>query len=148
MQYQIKWKKQDYLQLGKAVANFNKKINRLQAEERKAYLPDIIDYSNLKQNITTRAQLNRQINSLKRFMREGAENIYTTEAGEQISKWEKQETLKSMNIARNRLTRELKSLETPTLNGYSKAQMGSERVAEINAELRNLTPKRFETKMR
>lgn len=148
MQYQIKWKKQDYLQLGKAVANFNKKINRLQAEERKAYLPDIIDYSNLKQNITTRAELNRQINSLKRFMREGAENIYTTEAGEQISKWEKQETLKSMNIARRRLTRELKSLETPTLNGYSKAQMGSERVAEINAELRNLTPKRFETKMR
>ena len=148
MQYQIKWKKQDYLQLGKAVANFNKKINRLQAEERKAYLPDIIDYSNLKQNITTRAELNRQINSLKRFMREGAENIYTTEAGEQISKWEKQETLKSMNIARRRLTRELKSLEIPTLNGYSKAQMGSERVAEINAELRNLTPKRFETKMR
>ena len=111
-------------------------------------MPDIIDYYNLKQNITTRAELNRQINSLKRFMREGAENIYTTEAGEQISKWEKQETLKSMRLARNRLTRELKSLETPTLNGYSKAQMGSERVAEINAELRNLTPKRFETKMR
>ena len=148
MQYQIKWKKQDYLQLGKAVANFNKKINRLQAEERKAYLPDIIDYSNLKQNITTRAELNRQINSLKRFMCEGAENIYTTEAGEQISKWEKQETLKSMNIARRRLTRELKSLETPTLNGYSKAQMGSERVAEIKAELATLNSKRFETKMR
>ena len=84
MQYQIKWKKQDYLQLGKAVANFDKKINRLQAEERKAYLPDIIDYSNLKQNITTRAELNRQIKSLRRFMKDDAESIYTTEAGEKM----------------------------------------------------------------
>lgn len=148
MQYQIKWKKQDYLQLGKAVANFNKKINRLQAEERKAYLPDVIDYSNLKQNITTRAELNRQINSLKRFMREGAENIYTTEAGEQISKWQKQETLRSMGIARRRLNNELQTLNMPTENGYSKAQMGSERVAEIKAELATLNSKRFETKMR
>lgn len=111
-------------------------------------MPDIIDYSNLKQNITTRAELNRQIKSLRRFMKDDAESIYTTEAGEKITKWQKDETLRSMRVAKNRLTRELRTLETPTSNGYSRAQMGSERVAEIKAELATLNSKRFETKMR
>lgn len=147
MQYQIKWKQKDYLQLGKAVANFNKKISKLESEDNK-YLPEKINYSNLKENITTRAELNRQIKSLRRFMKDDAESIYTTEAGEKITKWQKDETLRSMRVAKNRLTRELRTLETSTSNGYSRAQMGSERVAEIKAELATLNSKRFETKMR
>lgn len=147
MQYQIKWRKQDYLQLGKAVANFNKKINKLQAEENKTYLPELVNYQDLKQNITTRAELNRQINSLRRFMREDAENIYTTEAGEQITKWQKNEISIDLRVAKSRLQKELKTLNEPLEGGYSRAQMGSERVREINAELKNLSSKSFETKV-
>ena len=36
------------------------------------YLPDIINYKEAKENITTRSELNRLINSLRRFNKEGA----------------------------------------------------------------------------
>ena len=63
----IKWQQKDYVTLGKAVANFNKKINELNKEEKKLYLPDTITYKEVKENIVTRNELNRVIKSLKRF---------------------------------------------------------------------------------
>ena len=39
----INWKHGDYISLGRAVSNFNKKIRELQAEENKLYLPDEIN---------------------------------------------------------------------------------------------------------
>lgn len=35
----IKWKKSDYIKLGKAVAEYNKKVIKLQEGTEKAYLP-------------------------------------------------------------------------------------------------------------
>ena len=40
-------------------------------------------------------ELNRVINSLKRFSKEGAEDLYVTKAGEQITKWERKELRKA-----------------------------------------------------
>lgn len=77
---QIKWKKGDFITLGKAVSAFNKKINELQNNENKLYLPEFKDYNKIKQNINTRKELNRQINSMKEFLKEGAEELYTTKA--------------------------------------------------------------------
>lgn len=134
----IKWKKGDYIRLGKAVAQFNKKINALQAEERRLYLPELVNYKEKRDNITTRAELNRLINSLKRFKLEGAEELYETEAGEQITKWERRELGLQSRIAQNRLQKELKQLNTPDESGYSRVQMGSIRAREIEAQLRNL----------
>ena len=94
-QSKIKWQQKDYLSLGRAVANFNKKINKLQSEEKKLYLPELKNYKEIKQNIQTRSELNRIINSLKRFSKEGAEDLYVTKAGEQITKWERKELRKT-----------------------------------------------------
>ena len=94
-QGKIKWQQKDYLSLGRAVANFNKKINELQSEEKKLYLPELKNYKDIKENIQTRSELNRVINSLKRFSKEGAEDLYTTKAGEQLTKWERQELRKA-----------------------------------------------------
>ena len=77
---QIKWKKGDFISLGKAVSAFNKKINELQNNENKLYLPEFKDYNLIKQNINNRKELNRQINSMKEFLKEGAEELYTTKA--------------------------------------------------------------------
>ena len=41
-QSKIKWQRADYITLGKAVSQFNKKINELQQEENKNYLPELI----------------------------------------------------------------------------------------------------------
>lgn len=144
MASKIRWKQGDYVKLGKAVAEFNKKINKLNAEENKLYLPDTIEYKEAKENITTRKELNRLVNSLRRFQREGAEELYTTQAGEDITKWERRELGIQSRIAQTRLQRELKALNEPLESGFSRAQMGSTRVREIEAQLRNL--KQIETK--
>lgn len=144
MASKIRWKQGDFIRLGRAVADFNKKVNRLQSEENKLYLPETIDYKEAKENITTRKELNRLVNSLRRFQREGAEELYTTQAGEDITKWERRELGIQSRIAQTRLQRELKALNEPMESGFSRAQMGSTRVREIEAQLRNL--KQIETK--
>ena len=135
---QINWKQGDFVRLGRAVAQFNKKVNELQAEENKLYLPETINYKEAKENITTRRELNRLINSLRRFQREGAEDLYTTQSGESITKWERRELGIQSRIAQTRLQNELKTLNEPTESGFSRAQMGSMRVREINAQIKNL----------
>lgn len=138
VQNKIRWKQGDYIRLGKAVSDFNKKINELQAEENKLYLPDLINYKEAKENITTRRELNRIINSLRRFKREGSEDLYTTEAGEQITKWERRELGIQSRIAQTRLRAELKELNKPLESGFSRVQMGSQRAREIEAQIKNL----------
>jgi hypothetical protein len=137
-QSQIKWKRGDYIRLGRAVSDFNKKINELQQEENKLYLPTPLAYSNVKENITTRQELNRMINSLRRFQREDAGELYITEAGEQITKWERRELGYQVSIAKRRLNKELASLNEPTLGGFSRVQMGSVRAREIEAQIKSL----------
>lgn len=140
----ISWKKGDYITLGKAVAKFNKKINELNAEERKLYLPELINYQEVKENITTRKELNRVLNSMRRFSKEGAEELYTTKAGEQITKWERQELGIQSRIAQQRLKLELEELNIPNEQGFTRVQMGSMRAREIEAQIKNL--KQIETK--
>lgn len=134
----ISWKKGDLIRLGRAVSDFNKKVNRLNAEENKLYLPETINYAEAKENITTRRELNRLINSLRRFQKEGAEDLYITQSGEEMTKWERRELGIQSRIAQTRLQNELKSLNEPTESGFSRAQMGSMRVREINAQIKNL----------
>lgn len=135
-QYNIKWKQGDYITLGKAVANFNKKRNELNKIEEIPYLPERLDYEIVKQGISTRRELNRVIKSLKRFQKEGAEELYVTPAGEQKTKWEYKEIMIQKGIRERALKRELKDLYRPLESGYSLAQMGNQRVKEIEDELR------------
>lgn len=137
-QSRIKWKQTDYLQLGKAVKEFNRKIDRLQALEEKSYLPSKIDYQEAKENIATRSELNRILKSLRRFKTEGAEELYTTKAGEEISRWERNELAIQSRITSRRLKNELKALDRPLENGFSRAEMGSQRPREIEAKLNKI----------
>ena len=125
---QIRWKQGDYVTLGKAVAQFNRKINELNAEEKKLYLPEVAEYGEIKQNITTRKELNRVLSSLRSFTKEGAEEIYTTEAGEQITKWEYKDLNKQIKIAEGRLNEELKELEKPFKSRLFKSTNGFIRI--------------------
>ena len=52
----IKWKKSDFITLGKAVSDFNKTIKKLEKEESNLILPDVIDYKELKSDINTRKE--------------------------------------------------------------------------------------------
>ena len=134
----IRWKHGDYIKLGRAVSDFNKKINELQQEENKLYLPTPLVYNNVKENITTRAELNRMINSLRRFQEQDAGELYVTESGEQLTKWERRELGRQVGIAKRRLNKELASLNEPSIGGFSRVQMGSVRAREIEAQIKSL----------
>lgn len=108
---QIKWKNYDNLSLGKAVANFNRKINRIKTEENKLFLPDEINFRDIKENITTRKELNRVIQNLRAFNKEGAENLYENEAGEQMTNWEKEILESNIKTGIRRLNKELRQID-------------------------------------
>lgn len=103
----------DYISLGKAVSNFNKKVRELQQEENKLYLPEEKNYIDLRNEIVTRSQLNNIINSLKRFSIQGAEELYTTKGRKEITVWENRENQILKRNAMRTLNRDLKALEVP-----------------------------------
>lgn len=61
----IRWKRGDYIKLGKAVSQFNKEIAKNEGIIDKLILPEQVDYKSLRDNIQTREGLNYYIKSLK-----------------------------------------------------------------------------------
>ena len=98
----IRWRRGDYIKLGQAVSRFNKIINELDTDERE-FLPDLKEYKEIKEHITSRKELNRVIKSLRKVNTENLLNTKILESGEEISKWEYQE----LNKARKRAFRNL-----------------------------------------
>lgn len=145
VQSQIRWSRSDYARLGRAVSDFNKKVREIETEENKLYLPDEQKYKDIKSQITTRSELNRVINSLRRFNREGAENIASNKVGQTMTAWEKGELNIQRNIAIRRLNKEIRELNKPTKNGYSRVQMGSLEANKFLAEIRSF--KKLEQKL-
>ena len=124
----IRWKRGDYIKLGQAVSRFNKIINSLDTDERK-FLPDLKDYQEIKEHITSRKELNRVIKSLRRVNTENLLNTKILESGEEISKWEYQE----LNKARRRAFRNLELERESILKDRPSIGMGDERLSEIHA---------------
>jgi len=81
------------------------------------------------------------INSLKRFNKEGAEDLYVTEGGFMLTKWEHKELLKEQRIREKKLKEELQQLKEPSPYsnaGASRYEMGSERARQLE-EMLNTT---------
>ena len=129
----IRWKRGDYVRLSRAVSNFNKRIKELQVDELD-YLPDLKDYKEIKENIYSRAELNRIINSLKAINKENALDLYTTEAGVDITRWEAKEIKKAKRRALTNITKEIESIEI----GRKSIGMGDERLRELEATRKSI----------
>lgn len=124
----IRWKRGDYIKLGQAVSRFNKIINELDTDERD-FLPELKNYQEIKEHITSRKELNRIIKSLRRVDTENLLNTKILESGEEISKWEYQE----LNKARRRAFRNLELERESILKDRPSIGMGDERLSEIHA---------------
>lgn len=124
----IRWRRGDYIKLGQAVSRFNKIINELDTDERN-FLPELKDYQEIKEHITSRKELNRIIKSLRRVDTENLLNTKILESGEEISKWEYQE----LNKARRRAFRNLELERESILKDRPSIGMGDERLSEIHA---------------
>ena len=130
----IRWKHGDYVKLSRAVNKFNKQVNDLQSKGIE-YTPDVRDYQSIKANIYTRKELNRTINSLKKFSIETAKKVELP-SGEELTAWE----YKEMRLARNRARRILESkLEQQQLeNPYAKFGLETKEIENTKATLRSL----------
>lgn len=109
-QYNIKWRVQDERELAQVARDFNRKLDRLIQENPKnaSALPQFynpitdqleswLSIDTIKSLIKTRSDYNRMLTMLKRFMKEGAEEIIEApgnEYGTKVTKWEAQEMLK------------------------------------------------------
>ena len=117
-QYNIKWRLEDERELGQVARDFNRKLGRLIDANPKAknILPQFynpltqqleseISVNTLKSLITTRADYNRYIGMLKRFLREGAEEIVDApgnQYGTKTTKWHIQEMGRLKGIVNRR----------------------------------------------
>lgn len=125
----IRWRRGDYIKLGQAVSRFNKIIKELNDDDERDYLPELKDYKDLKEHITSRKELNRIINSLKRVNVENLLSTKTFDSGEVVSKWEFSE----INKAKRRAFRNLEKERESILKDRSSIGMGDERLSEIQA---------------
>lgn len=96
--YNIRWKQSDTDELKKAVKNFNAKISRLEKKypEQKNALPERMSVKQIKELVTSRKDLQRELRSLRRFTVRGAEELVDVPDSDynlKITKWQKNEML-------------------------------------------------------
>ena len=137
----IRWNRSDYARLRGAIQSFNKQVKKLESlEDKTEYLPELKEYSELKERIVSRRELNRVINSLKRFKNDKLQERVSYDSGEQITRWEKRE----LNLARRRATRSLEMEKFSIEVGRKSIGMGDKRIREIEATINSF--KKLESK--
>lgn len=100
--YKIRWKQSDNDDLRKAVKNFNAKITRLEKKypDQKNALPERMSVKQIKELVTSRKDLQRELRALRRFTTPGAEQLVDIPESDynlKITKWQKDEMLSRLN---------------------------------------------------
>ena len=138
----IRYDKKLNQEIQKTVRNFNQKISRLEKlDKNNIKLPEKVSIKDFKTGYTSRRELRRKLNYLKMFSKRGSENVITTEAGFDISRYELSVTKKESSRVKRNLTREINKLSSSDVKvfgesqGLTLAQLGDTR-------LKNLTRKR------
>lgn len=119
----LRWKKGDYIKLGKAVANFNRQVSRNTNTQNKQYLPQPIDYKQLKQNIQTRQGLNAYIQGLKRIDMPGGFTLEKLEGGAIVTRYQKAELERGRQQAIKELTRQINKIEQQKIKDLKLKEM-------------------------
>lgn len=111
----IRWTRSDYARLSYAVRQFNKKVSELEKLEGNV-APEEFDYTEVRNAIYSRKELNRVIKSLKRINRESQQRIRTLPSGVQITQWELSELKKAQKRAVGRTTDKARAIVESDIN--------------------------------
>lgn len=139
----IRWKRGDFIRLGRAVSEFNKEIEKNKGVVDELILPEEINYKDLRDRIQTRQGLNAYINSLKRIKLPGSFDVVELENGEQITKYAKGEIERGRKSATTVLSNQIKELETKT-----KIELGIEADIDLPNAFKSQKQKSLEAKLR
>lgn len=137
-------------EIRRVVHNFNQKRNRAIKRGYK-YLPPKMTVSELKSRYTSRSQLNRDLNALKRFNREGdkALKVVETSGGAKAIKWEYDYLKRNLQYAKEFYDREIEDaarVDTPMM--VAKAEYINNLRSKrdyLNLELSELSQSQFRT---
>lgn len=177
-QHKIRWRESDLIELRRAVKNFNAKLNRIEKKnpELAKYLPkfsqttydeygnklveftDRVTVKQMKELITTRQDLKREINALRRFSKRGAEDIITipgTEYNIKTTRWQKTEMNRRIGVINRKREERLKQIQETMVTdkgketGYTRGDIGMGRLelAEVS-KMNAFTPKMTQTDLR
>lgn len=137
-------------EIRRVVRNFNQKRNRA-IKRGYRYLPPKMTVSELKSRYTSRSQLNRDLNALKRFNREGdkALKVVETSGGAKAIKWEYDYLKRNLKYAKEFYDREIEDaarVDTPMR--VAKAEYINNLRSKrdyLNLELTELSQSQFRT---
>ena len=158
--YKIRWTESDNRELKKAVKNFNAKLTRLEKKnpEIKNALPERRTVKQMRELITTRNDLNRELNALKRFSHKGMEKIVVipgTDNNIKATKWEKEEITRRIGIINRKRKKRLDFINELELTdrgqplGYTAGQVTMGKTEKLSLEpMVAFTPKMSRTGFR
>lgn len=141
----IRWRKSDTEKLARTVKNFNAKISRILKKDPSAisYLPEKMSMTKAREMIETRADFNREVNSLTRFSRRGAEQVVSSTRGAKATKWEVHEFNRKQSIVNRQREKERKKIEEKEVKiggkgtGQTRARMGTIKENELKKSRKN-----------
>lgn len=130
----IKWRKKDKQTISKTIQQFNAKITRTLKKhpEWADFMPERLTVQGLTEKIQTRKDYNREVRSVQRFLRKGAEAPFQSKSGIKTTLWEKREVGYKVAQVNRQRTIEAKRANVST----EKGTMGS-------IEANNLKPKKY-----
>ena len=158
--YNIRWQQSDSEELAKAVKNFNAKIDRLAKKDpkTKSALPEKVTVRQMKELVATRQDLKREIASLRRFSKRGAETLVEVPESYynlKVTKWQKEDMNRRaavINRRRNARRQEIADIEMTDRGkqlGYTRGQLGMGKADEVALEpMKVFTPKMTYTDLR
>ena len=134
-------------ELSKAINNFNRKVKRLESVDREIDIPEKANITAIKDRITNKWELNREIDRLERFTQRNAEELVKNKAGVVLSRWEYENLQREQKRLNARLLREIERYGNITPKEFGKkqsatySQMGDEKLSNLKARQRAISSK-------
>ena len=132
----IRWTKRDRQRLDSAINKFNKERNKLAKMD--LDVPDKANFTDLVQHITTRRELESNIDSLRSLNIITATTEVELQSGEKVSLYEYNEVSKRKEQAERNLYTEMQKIQDNRLITQNK-YMGEERITEIQDTLETIS---------
>lgn len=147
MAYKIS--KQSEAELKRAVNNFNSKVKRLESVDREIDIPEKANITAIKERVTNKWELNREIDKLERFTQRNAEDLIKNESGVVLSRWEFENIQREQKRLSARLLREIerygkiKPSEFGEKQALSYAQMGDDKLYNLKSRYKAISNKKI-----
>ena len=144
----FKISKNETIELERAIRNFNSKIKRLEKVDREIGIPEKESIKAIKERVTTKWDLNREIDRLERFTKRGSEELIKNKSGVVLTRWEFENIQKEQKRLSSRLLRDIERYSKIKPENFGKeqavtyAQMGDERLSNLKARRKAISNKR------